>query len=85
MLIARMLLPGILLCLAVTIVAVVAQVAEQAVFTHPWLEVLVLAILIGTVTRTAWMPGHRFQPGIAFRAKTVLDMAVLLLGASISL
>ena len=78
------LVPGILICLAVTAAAVAGQAAEQAAFTHPWLEALVLAILIGTAVRTAWTPGERFRPGIAFCAKTVLEVAVLLLGAAIS-
>jgi uncharacterized integral membrane protein (TIGR00698 family) len=34
--------------------------------------------------RTAWSPGARFRPGIAFSAKQVLEAAVALLGASIS-
>ena len=79
------LLPGVLLCVAVTLVALATQAIETRIFTHPWIEALVLAILIGTAIRTAWNPGPRFCPGITFCAKTVLEIAVLLLGASISL
>ena len=49
-----------------------------------WLEALVLAILVGTAVRTAWKPSARWTGGIAFSAKTLLEIAVLLLGASIS-
>ena len=43
-----------------------------------------LAILIGTALRTAWTPQDRYEPGIAFAGRTVLDVAVVLLGASLS-
>ena len=78
-------LPGILLCAAVTVVALAIQMLEERVFKHPWLEALVLAILLGTAVRSVWAPGRRFGAGISFCAKTVLEVAVLLLGASISL
>lgn len=79
------LLPGIALCAAVALAALALQTIETRLFTHPWVEALVLAILIGTAIRSAWTPGPRFRPGIAFCAKTVLEIAVLLLGALISL
>ncbi len=44
-----------------------------------------LAILVGTALRTVWTPGARWKPGIRFSAKTLLEVAVLLLGASVSL
>ncbi len=78
-------LPGILLCIGVTLAALAVQMIEERLFGRPWLEALVLAILLGTAVRTAWAPGPRFKAGIAFCAKTVLEVAVLLLGASISL
>ncbi len=49
-----------------------------------YLEALVLAILLGVALRTAWTPGPRWHPGIAFSAKTLLEIAVVLLGASVS-
>ena len=77
-------LPGLLLCLGVTGAALVLERAEAAAFGATWLEALVLAILVGTAVRTAWSPGARWLPGITFGAKTLLEAAVLLLGASIS-
>jgi len=77
-------LPGLLLCLAVTGAALVLERIEAAAFGATWLEALVLAILVGTAVRTAWQPGARWKAGIAFSAKTLLEIAVLLLGASIS-
>ena len=78
------LLPGLGLCLAVTGAAVALEHAEAAVFGSTWLEALVLAILVGTAVRTAWTPGQLWFAGIDFGAKTLLEIAVLLLGASIS-
>lgn len=81
----RRILPGLLLCLAVTGAALALESAEEHLFGRAWLEALVLAIVLGTALRTAWNPGARFFPGIAFGAKTVLEVAVVLLGASLSL
>ncbi len=82
---ARAYLPGVLLCLAVTLVAWLLERAEAAVFGRAWLEALVLAILAGTAVRTAWTPTKRWQPGISFSAKMLLEVAVVLLGLSISI
>ncbi|HLZ79417.1 MAG TPA: putative sulfate exporter family transporter [Sphingomonas sp.] len=78
-------LPGLLLSLAVTLAALVAQRAEVALTGRAWLEALVLAILIGTAVRTAWAPGAHWQAGIRFSAHMLLEVAVTLLGATISL
>lgn len=77
-------LPGLALCLAVTGVALAMERGEAAAFGATWLEALVLAILVGTAVRTAWTPGPAFTPGIAFSAKLLLEVAVVLLGLSIS-
>ncbi|MDF0491355.1 putative sulfate exporter family transporter [Sphingomonas sp. H39-1-10] len=77
-------LPGLLLCVGVTLTAYALQSAEQALFGRAWLEALVLAILIGTAIRTAWTPAARWFPGIDFSAKLLLEIAVVLLGASVS-
>jgi uncharacterized integral membrane protein (TIGR00698 family) len=78
------LIPGILLCLLITAVSMVVQVVEERVFRHPYIEALVIAILLGMVVRTAWSPSERWRSGIAFSAKQLLEVAVMLLGASIS-
>ena len=77
-------MPGLLLCGLVTFAAIAMQVAEERLFGRVWLEALVLAILLGTTIRTAWTPSTRWSPGISFSAKTLLEVAVLLLGASVS-
>jgi uncharacterized integral membrane protein (TIGR00698 family) len=75
---------GLALCLGVIGLAVSLEALEEQLFGRAWLEALVLAIVLGTAIRTAWNPGPRFFPGIAFGAKTVLEIAVVLLGASLS-
>ena len=82
---APLLLPGIVVCLVITGVAIGLQVLEERATGHPYIEGLVIALLIGVAVRTAWAPGERFRAGIAFSAKQVLEVAVALLGASISL
>ncbi len=77
-------LPGVLLCLAVMLVAFALERIEAMVFGHVWLEALVLAILAGTAVRSAWTPGALWRSGIDFSAKTLLEVAVVLLGLSIS-
>src|SRR4029077_12332121 len=79
------LLPGILLCIAITIVAIVLQAVEVHLAGQTYLEALVLAILLGVAIRTAWTPAKRFVPGIAFSAKLLLEVAVVMLGASVSI
>jgi uncharacterized integral membrane protein (TIGR00698 family) len=78
------LLPGLALCAIVTTAALGLQGIEQRVIGRPYLEAIVLAILIGIVVRTAWSPGQRWIPGIDFSGKMLLEIAVALLGASIS-
>jgi uncharacterized integral membrane protein (TIGR00698 family) len=79
------LLPGVLFCVAITIVAILLQAVEVHVVGHAYLEALVLAILLGVAVRTAWTPKPRLVPGIAFSAKFLLELAVVLLGASVSI
>jgi uncharacterized integral membrane protein (TIGR00698 family) len=77
-------LPGILLCVAVSAAATTLERLEVSAFGHAWLEALVLAILIGAMMRILWSPGTRWLSGINFSAKALLEVAVLLLGCSIS-
>ncbi len=80
----RRVLPGVGLCLAVTALATLLQVFETRYAGQPYLEALVLAILIGVAVRTSWTPGDTWEPGIQFSAKILLEVAVMLLGAAIS-
>jgi uncharacterized integral membrane protein (TIGR00698 family) len=68
----------------VTFAATLLQAIETGVAGQAYLEALVLAILLGVAIRTFWTPGLRFEPGIVFCAKILLEVAVVLLGASVS-
>jgi uncharacterized integral membrane protein (TIGR00698 family) len=76
--------PGVLLCIAITLAAYGLERIETAAAGEPYLEALVLAILIGVAVRTVWQPGSRWNPGINVSAKFVLECAIVLLGASVS-
>ncbi|SFS31097.1 YeiH family protein [Brevundimonas viscosa] len=78
------LLPGLLLCAAVTGAALGVETLELRLFGRAWLDAVVLAILIGAAIRTVWTPPEALRPGVAFSARTLLEIAVVLLGASIS-
>jgi uncharacterized integral membrane protein (TIGR00698 family) len=79
-----LLVPGILLCIAVAGVSAALESLERGLFDHPYVEALVLAILLGMAVRSFWKPPQRWQAGIAFSAKQLLEVAVMLLGASVS-
>jgi uncharacterized integral membrane protein (TIGR00698 family) len=76
--------PGVALCAAVAAVAYGAQAAEQYFFGRAALEALVLAILAGALVRSLWTPSARWRPGVRFSGKFLLELAVMLLGASLS-
>ncbi|EJF84262.1 UPF0324 membrane protein [Bartonella elizabethae Re6043vi] len=77
--------PGILVCLLISALAYGLEVLEKQLFGQAWLESLVLAILLGSVTRSCFTMPTYFQKGITFCAKTLLEVAIVLLGASISI
>ncbi|WP_212111157.1 YeiH family protein [Bartonella queenslandensis] len=77
--------PGILVCLLISALAYGLEVLEKQLLGQAWLESLVLAILLGSVTRSCFRMPTYFQKGITFCAKTLLEVAIVLLGASISI
>ena len=76
--------PGIILCAVISAVAIVLEKLEKLIFGEAWLESLVLAILIGAIIRTIKGIPSQYAEGVGFSAKILLECAVLLLGASIS-
>lgn len=76
--------PGIALCCAIAGVAVMLQGLEEQALGHPWVEALVIAILLGILVRSLWQPDKLWGSGISLSAKLLLEIAVMLLGASIS-
>ena len=82
---AALLIPGLLLTTLVGGVALGVAALEERAFGHPVVEGLVLAILLGMLMRTLWTPPALLDVGVRFAAKEVLEVAVLLLGASVDL
>jgi uncharacterized integral membrane protein (TIGR00698 family) len=76
--------PGLVACGLIAVGAYGLQAVETWLLGRAWLEALVLAILLGTLIRTVWTPPLRWLPGITFSAKIVLEVAVVLLGATVS-
>lgn len=78
------LLPGVMASGVVAAIAIGAEALETAVFGRPWIDALVLAIIIGTLVHSLFGLDRRLVDGVAFSAKTVLEVAIVLLGASIT-
>ncbi|HEX3423120.1 MAG TPA: putative sulfate exporter family transporter [Sphingomicrobium sp.] len=72
------------MCILVAAAGLILQRIELAASGRAWIEALVLAILVGAAVRTAWTPGKVWKRGIDFSAKLLLEIAVVLLGASVS-
>ncbi len=78
------LLPGVGLCVVVTAFAYLLQAIEIGITGRPWLEALVFAILLGVAIRSLWALPAAWRSGIDCGAKILLEIAVVLLGASVS-
>ena len=76
------LIPGLLVSLFVSAIAVAGGSIEERAFGRPIIEPLVLAILVGMAVRTVRGESAREAPGVRFVAKDLLEVAVCLLGAT---
>ena len=77
-------LPGFMLCLLVSAAAYALEHIEAQLFGRAWLESIVLAILLGAAVRSLFSLSGRYTGGIQFSSKMILEIAIVLLGASIS-
>lgn len=77
--------PGVLLALGLAFAAWLLQIVEQQMIGQAVIEALVIAIVLGMVWRN--MVGIRADqmPGVSFTGSKVLEVAVVLLGATIDL
>ncbi|WP_180898470.1 YeiH family protein [Martelella soudanensis] len=76
--------PGIILSCLVALAAFGLEAVEVRLSGHRFVENLVLAILLGTLIRSLVSLSEVFKPGIRFCEKFILEVAIVLLGASIS-
>jgi len=81
----RRFLPGAALSAALAGLAWGLQALEGRWFGQPPLEALVIAILLGMAWRNTFQVGPRTGPGLELCAKQVLEVAVLMLGATMNL
>jgi uncharacterized membrane protein YadS len=70
--------------LTIAVIAAGILTLEERSFGHPYIEALVLATLFGFGLRSGWQPIPRYEADIAFSAKGLLEGAVALLGATVS-
>lgn len=71
--------PGVVLCM---IIAAASVLIAQVV---PWAGTALPAIVIGIVLAVSWKPGARWKAGVKFSSKMLLQIAIVLLGAQLSL
>ena len=77
-------LPGVALSAAVALGAFGIDRAQAALLGRNWFDTLVVAILAGSLIRTLWRPPERYGAGLTFSAKALLEIGVVLLGATTS-
>ncbi len=81
----RLIAPGLLLTTGVAIASLGVARIEEGLFGNAVIEGLVVAILVGMLIRSLWTPTVGLERGIGFAAKEVLEVAIVLLGASADL
>lgn len=74
---------GVLISAGVGVIGVGLGHLEARVMGREYLEGLVIAIILGLIVRGFWTPNADEKAGIAFCAKPLLEMAIVLLGASL--
>jgi uncharacterized integral membrane protein (TIGR00698 family) len=77
-------LPGFAACAAIAALSAVAEALETKSFGHPYVESLVVAIILGMAVRIFWHPSDRWLIGISFCSRRVLEVAVVLFGGALS-
>lgn len=82
---ATWLVPGLALCLLVAGAAYALSALLHRFAGAASLEPLVLAILVGIAVRSLMGRRETLEPGIEFGAKPLLEVAIVLLGATVNL
>jgi uncharacterized integral membrane protein (TIGR00698 family) len=77
-------LPGLVLSSAIAFLSFAIERLETALIGRPWIDGLVFAILIGTAFHTFVGINPRYKAGIHFSSKLLLEIAIVILGGSIS-
>lgn len=72
------------LCVVITLAASAIEHVEVTATGFPWVDGLVFAIILGTLIHTVFGLPEMLWPGVQFAGKFLLEVAIVLLGASIS-
>jgi uncharacterized integral membrane protein (TIGR00698 family) len=75
--------PGVALCIAIAVVGWILQRVEEGLLGRPYVEALVLALLIGVVVAAVTRLPERLEPGIRFASRELLEVAVCLIGVAV--
>lgn len=81
---SKEILPGLLLSALIGAIAESFEWVEIQLVGYAYLDGLVVAILAGTVLHTVFGLNRVFVAGVMFSAKIVLEIAIVLLGGTIS-
>jgi uncharacterized integral membrane protein (TIGR00698 family) len=81
----RTLVPGLLVAGTIALLAYGIERVEVSLVDHRVIEGLVIALLIGVVAANTLGVSETVQPGATFASKSVLELAVVLLGSSIDI
>lgn len=68
-----------------TLLAFGEETIEQKILGSAWLETLNLALVTGVWVRSSCKLKERFSPGIKFSSRSLLNIAIALLGATFSI
>jgi len=81
----RQLSPGLILAGAIALAAVALEALEGEIIDHRIIEGLVIALLFGMVIANTIRLPEATKAGATFASKSVLELAVVLLGSSIAI
>jgi uncharacterized integral membrane protein (TIGR00698 family) len=76
-------LPGVTFCIIIAAVGWALQTVEERLFGRPYVEALVLALLIGVAISSIWAIPASLDAGIQFASRELLELAVCLIGVAI--
>ncbi|MFT8326615.1 YeiH family protein [Gluconobacter oxydans] len=77
--------PGTALCIGIALAAFGLEHVERILAGKAFLETLNIALILGVILRSVRKPADTFNCGIRFCSKTLLNIAIVLLGTTFSL
>lgn len=77
--------PGVLVASAISVSAVLTEHAQTVAFGRALFDAAPIAILLGSAFRAAAGSRPALTPGVEYLAKPVLEFAIVLMGATISI